>query len=184
MAAVDVGLIIAITVPVGTTILGVYLDRWLTKKPKLISYIGHTSAFNVRGENAVVVHTHSVVVRNAGRLTANNVRIGHNFLPDSFQLYPSVAHSVERIDNGGADILIPTLVPGEQVTISYLYYPPVFWNHINAYAKSDEGLAQYLNVLPTPQLSRWQVRGIWLLMLVGGITILYLLMKLVLHYVR
>lgn len=99
-------------------------------------------------------------MRNAGRLTANNVRIGHNFLPESFQLYPPVAHSVEQIPNGGADILIPTLVPGERVTISYLYYPPVFWNHINSYAKSDEGLAQRVGpILDKQQLVPGTIAG-------------------------
>ena len=39
---------------------------------------------------------------------------------------------------------MPTLVPNEQVTISYLYFPPTTWKQINGPVKSDEGLARVL----------------------------------------
>jgi hypothetical protein len=63
---VDWDIIIKISVPLVTLILGKYLDQWLAKRPKLISYLGHTSAFTLRGDNPVVVHTHAIVVRNVG----------------------------------------------------------------------------------------------------------------------
>lgn len=44
-------LAIKIIVPLGTLVLGRFLDRWLTKKPKLISYLGHVSAFNLSDDN-------------------------------------------------------------------------------------------------------------------------------------
>ena len=120
----DLDLAAKISVPVLSLLLGKYLDRWITKRPKLISYLGHASAFTLRGDKPGTFHTHSIVVRNAGRLAANNVRIGHNILPEHFQLYPAIAHTVERNPGNIAEIIIPKLVPDEQITISYLYFPP------------------------------------------------------------
>jgi hypothetical protein len=167
-------IIIKIIVPLGTLILGKYLDRWLSKRPKLIVYLGHSSAFNVRSQPPITVHTHAIVVRNAGRETANQVRIGHNVLPENYQLYPAVPHTIECSQGGVAEIVIQKLVPGEQITISYLYFPPLLWSQINAYTKSDEGFAKALNVIPTPQLPQWLVVTMWSLIFVGVVSLIYL----------
>lgn len=172
-------IVIKIIVPLGTLVLGKYLDRWFSKRPKLISYLGHTSAFAVRSNPPCTVHTHSIVVRNAGRETAHNVRIGHNILPDNYLLYPAVPHTVEGAPDAIKEIVISKLVPEEQITISYLYAPPVFWNQINTYIKSDEGYAKILNVLPTPQLSKWWIRILWGLIFVGSVATIYFIIELV-----
>jgi hypothetical protein len=174
---VDWDIVIKIIVPLGTLVLGKYLDRWLSKRPKLISYLGHSSAFIVRSTPPVNVHTHAIVVRNAGRATANQVRIGHYILPDNIQLYPSIPYTVERAQDGAAEIVIPKLVPDEQVTISYLYFPPLLWSQIHAYIKSDEGYAKILNVLPTPQLPKWTVRTIWAFIFIGVVSVIYLVIE-------
>src|SRR5690242_3326363 len=148
--AFDLDLAIKITVPLATLVLGKYLDRWLTKRPKVIVYLGHASVFTLRSENPATIHTHSIVVRNVGTVAANNVRIGHSILPDNFQLYPSISHTVERDGGRIAEIIIPTLVPDEQVTISYLYVPPLIWNQLRAYRTSDGGFGKVFHVLPTP----------------------------------
>ena len=167
-------LVIKIVIPIGTLILGKYFDRWFSKRPKLIVYLGHTSSFNVRTTQLpVVVHTHSIVVRNVGWETANNVRIGHYKLPDNYQLYPAIPHTIEHNDGQIAEIVITKLVADEQVTISYLYSPPLVWNQIHAYTKSDEGFAKGLNVLPTPQLSKWLIILMWVLMFIGVVSSIY-----------
>lgn len=173
--AINWDLVVKIAVPLGTLVLGRWLDRLLSKKPKLVSFVGHVSAFTLQNQDRppTYVHTHAIVVRNTGRETANNVRIGHNVLPD-FQLGPPVAHTVDRDARGGGEILIPKLVPGEQVTVSYLYFPPLTWGQINAYTKSDEGLARIIDVMPTPLPSKWFVRGLWVLVFVGATALLYL----------
>lgn len=173
--AMNWDLVVKIAVPLGTLVLGRWLDQIFSKKPKLVSFVGHVSAFTLQNANSppTVVHTHAIVVRNVGRETANNVRIGHNLLPD-FQLGPPVAHSVERDPRGGGEILIPKLVPEEQVTVSYLYFPPLTWGQINAYTKSDEGLARIIAVMPTPLPSKWLLRGLWALVFVGATALIYL----------
>lgn len=170
---VDWDLVVKIAVPLVTLFLGRSLDRILTKRPKLISYLGHVSSFTLNVENRIQVYTHAIVVRNAGREAANNVRIGHNVLPRDYQIYPSIPHSIENAPSDGSEIVIPKLVPGEQLTISYLYFPPLTWDRINSYTKSDEGFAKILNVIPTPQPPRWQTALFWILVFVGATTVLY-----------
>lgn len=174
-----------ISVPLVALVFGKFLDSWLLKKPKLISYLLHVSTFTLHDEKNSVVHTHAVVIRNTGRLSATNVRIGHHYLPENYQLLPPVAHTVEKTSTGGGEIIIPKLVPGEQVQISYLYFPPFTVGQINSYTKSDEGLAKILNVIPAPQLPKWLICLLWILIFVGIIAILYvfieLTMRILLH---
>ena len=75
-------------------------------------------------------------------------------------------------------------MPEEQITISYLYAPPLLWSQIHAYTKSDEGFAKILNVLPTPQPKKWIVRAFWALAFVGTASLLYLAIELMLRLVR
>ena len=172
--SIDWNLVVKISVPLGTLVLGKYLDRWLAKRPKLISYLGHVSSFTLHGQNPMQVYTHAIVVKNAGRVAANNIRVGHNVLPQNYQLIPSVPHTVVQIQTGGAEILIPKLVPNEEITISYLYFPPLTWNQINSYTKSDEGFAKVLNVLPIPRPSKWVIALLWALIFIGVVSLLYL----------
>lgn len=162
--------------PILAAFVGAAIARFVEKKPKLIAYVKHSSAVTVHPPNSqpADVHTHSVVVRNAGRQTANNVRLGHQFLPD-FSVYPSIRYEVSDLPAGGKEIVFPFFVPGDEATITYLYFPPVLWSGINTHVKSDEGFAQILNVLPTPQLPAWQQLVFIALFFLGVSAAIYLL---------
>jgi hypothetical protein len=168
-------LVAQVAVPTATLFLGKYLDLRFFRS-KLITYLVHASAFTLP---AGIVHTHSIVVRNAGRETAKDVRIGHKVLPPHFQIFPAVPHTPTQSTTGISEIVISKMVPNEQITISYLYFPPLYVNQIHAYIKSDEGFARELNVLPTPQLPRWQVMILRFLLFVGTVSLLYVLVELV-----
>lgn len=172
----DIQPIIKIVAPIVTAILVFIIKRILEHKPKLITYLVHVSAIPLKDEKSTIVNTHSIVVRNAGKKTANNVRIGHDHLPASYQMYPQMTHEVKYSEHGPAEIVLPTLVPNEQVNISYLYFPPTTYEHINSYCKSDEMQAKSINIIPAPHLGRLFVFCVWALMFVGASTIVYLIM--------
>jgi hypothetical protein len=159
--------------PFLTAVIGFLVKKYLEARPKLITYMVHASEIPLNDDKGTMVNTHSIVVRNAGKRTAHNVRIGHNYLPKGFQLYPRLTHEIITGDNGAAEILIPTLVPDEQVNISYLYFPPDTWHKVHSYCKSDEMSAKYINIVPSHQLSRLQTTIIWLLLFVGASTVVY-----------
>lgn len=162
--------------PLIAAVIAALTKHYLEARPRLVTYLVHASAIPlpVPGQpNAAQVNTHSIVVANTGKKTANNVRIGHLLLPPSHQVWPPVNHQVANSPNGAAEIIIPTLVPGEQVSISYLYFPPVTWQNINSYAKSDECMARVINVIPSPQPNKLVLFALWFLVFIGASTVIY-----------
>jgi len=173
-----------IIAPLITAIVGFLIKRHLEAKPRLLTYLVHASAIPLNDENETIVNTHSIVVRNSGKKTAHNVRIGHNHLPTSYQIYPALTHEIKNGPNDAAEILIPTLVPNEEVSITYLYFPPKTWNQINSYCKSEEGSAQAINVIPSPKLSKLVITLFWSMVFIGASTTLYWLVLLLAEWVK
>ena len=162
--------------PIFALFVGAALNHAIKSRPRVTTYLGHTSAHRIplQDGSSLDVYTHSIVLKNSGRKAAQNVRISHTTLPN-YNVFPQVNFHVEELPDGGSDIVIPTLVPGEQITVSYLYHPPTIWRDINASVKSDEGFAKVLNVLPMVQHSKWFNALMAALMLVGLSTLLYLI---------
>lgn len=171
--------------PVLAAVVGAVVARWWQKKVRLTTYLAHASAVPIQPPEgqAFQVNTHSIVVRNAGQKAATNVRLGHLILPN-YSVYPSVAFEEKPLHGGGVELRFPTLVPGEQITVTYLYYSPVFWQNVNSYTKSDEGFARVLSVLPAPQPPQWAVYSVRLLVVVGSATVLYAIAELALFIWR
>lgn len=170
--------------PLIAFVVGESIKRRLDAGPKLITYIGHISGFSVKAENPQVGLTHSVVVKNTGRKPAVNVRLSHQYLPENITVHPPVKYSVEPNGDGRTgDIVIPRLVPTEEVAVTYLYFPPLTWRDINLRTKSDEGFAKVIEVFPTPR-PEWYVRySSTLLSFVGASWIVYWIIRLALEYV-
>ena len=169
----DIETIAKLIAPVITAIVIFLIKRFLEYRPKLVTYLVHASAHPLNDEHGTIVNTHSIVVRNAGKKTANNVRIGHEDLPKSYQMYPQLTHDIVNGQNKSAEIVIPTLVPNEQVNISYLYFPPTSWREINSYCKSDEVNARNINIVPSPQMGKLFISIVWSLMFIGSSTVIY-----------
>lgn len=163
-----------IAAPVITLFVGVWVSRKFESRPVLISYFGHISAFRSTPPNGqpIHVHTHAVVLRNAGRRSATNIRLHHANLTD-FTIWPSVVYLIEALPDGTRDIVIPALIPGEEITVSYLYFPPLTAAGVNAGIKCDQGFAQAIPVLLQRQYPKWVNRVIGVLLVVGVITTLY-----------
>ena len=171
---IDRNLLISVITPIIAGICGFFIRPLFEKKPKLIAYFGHIAAFNstLPDNRKLHIHTHSVIIRNNGALPANNIKIRHAYLPD-FKIYPPVEYSIIDLENNYKEILIPKLISKEQLTISYLYFPPIIASQIHEGIKSDEGFAKVLNVLPTPQLPKWQLRIVQTLFLIGVVATIY-----------
>ena len=161
-------LVVTIAAPIIALFVGVWVNRLFENRPRVTTYLAHASATRVTPQEGqpFVVHTHSIVVKNNGRRAATNLRLGHSVLPD-FSVFPAVIYEVVALPDGGKEIVFPTLVPNDQVTVSYLYWPPLLWNQINTHAKSDDGQAKVLDVFPTPRPPAWLIRVIFVFLLIG-----------------
>jgi hypothetical protein len=117
--------------PVLGALVAFLLLRLSERTVKLVTYYGHVGVFRIhppqqQGQPApppFPIHAHTVVIRNAGKKSATNVRVSHGILPPDFSIFPDVPHRVEVLPGGGSDIVIPQLIPEQQVTISYMYPP-------------------------------------------------------------
>ncbi len=183
MITIDWHVVATIAAPIIALFMGAWIDR--RSRPVLITYTSHVSAFThtPAGGKPIQVNTHSVVIKNTGHRSATNVRVSHHQLPD-FNIWPHVAHTVEDLPGGGRDIVIPTLVPNELITISYLYFPPLTFDKVHAGLKCDQGLARGIPVLIARQYPKWLNRTAVVLMLIGIVTVLYLAYHAVVALVR
>lgn len=117
------------------------------------------------------------MIRNTGRKKANNVRFGHNVLP-AYQVYPDTSYEERELPGGQKEIVFSELIPKKQVTVSYLYFPPLTWDQVNTHIESDDGPVKVLNVLPTVQLPKWLRVILWTLIGYGVIGLLYTIYEL------
>ncbi len=172
--SVEWNAVATIAAPVITLFFGVWVNRKFENRPILISYFGHISSFRSTppDRDPIHVNTHAVVLRNAGRRAATNVRLHHTVLPD-FSISPSIDYRTEVLPDETRDIVFPTLVPGEEMTISYLYFPPLTASGVNAGIKCDQGFAQAIPVLLQRQYPKWFNRIASVLLLIGIVTVLY-----------
>lgn len=161
--------------PVIALFIGAILNRLIERRAKLIAYFTHTAVFNIPGATSITIHTHGIVIRNVGKRTATDVRVRHNIVPPNFNVFPTIEHRIENLPGGGAEIIFPALVPNEQVSISYLYFPPILFNQMHAGVRHSEGFATEVAALPTPRYPVWLRRAVLVLLILGIILLIYLL---------
>lgn len=172
--------VVTIAAPIIALFIGAALDHYVAKRSKVIAYFGHIADFRVRGDKGTTpVYTHSLVIRNAGRKTANNVRLGHYAMPKDYHISPAIEHKIQEIPDSGPEILFPKLVPNEQVTISYIYFEAVAADRIHSYLKSDDGFAKVIQVITQQQFPKWVGNSIIVLAIVGVIALLYSLYSII-----
>lgn len=179
---INIDIISKILAPVLTAAILAVIKHYLEGKSKLNTYFNHSSAFNLNDANKTIIHTHNIVLINSGKKTAKNVRVSHAFLPLNFSIHPYVDHEIKRNDQTGAgDIIFPTMVPKEQISISYLYFPPITWQQVHSNIKSDDGFATTIQIIPSPQPKKITILVASFLIFVGASFLLYLLINFLLQ---
>jgi hypothetical protein len=162
-------------------VVGALVNRFFEKRPKLIQYLRHSSAVVVRNQDSeMVVNLHTLVVTNLGRKAAINVRVGHYTLPN-YSVFPQTQHTVETLPGGGREIVFPVLRPQQEVSIQYLYYPPLFVGGVNSHVYSDEGIAKNIDTWHVKRYAPWVNFLIVSFMLIGAITVMFGLWWLIAH---
>ena len=169
----DPDLVAKIAGPLLSLGIGAIMKRYTEKQSRLVSYVSHVAAFP-RG-NEPMTHSHSVVLQNAGKKTAFNVRVPHGVSASvvNVQVTPAVHFSIETNPLGNFELLFPTLAPDEQVSVAYLYQSPVLWTQVSGHPRSDDGLAEIVRAIPAPQPRRFVLVTSLVLSFVGLSFLLY-----------
>lgn len=181
--------LLKISSPFVVAIIVFLLNKFFNNKPKLIAYYGHFSRhFLKKPQPNIPIFTHSVVVRNIGRLTATNVRLGHNKRVNKdgealefpeINIFPEVMYSIVDLPDGGKEIVFPTLVAKKQITVSYLYFFSEYAS-FNSYVECTEGAAEIIWAIPTKELPVWKKNILYVLLFIGASTTLYFAVRLLL----
>ena len=173
---IDWAIAATFTAPIITLFIGAALNRMLERRPQVIAYFTHASSFRIAGPNpAVMVNTHGIVIKNAGHVAVTDVRVRHHLLPENFNVFPDIQREILQLPGGGREIVFPRLVPGEQVSISYLYLPPILYNQIHAGIRHSQGFAKEVTILPSSPCPSWLTGVLWIFVVVGAGTSLCLM---------
>jgi hypothetical protein len=156
-----------------------YFGYWLIGKPRLYVYSPISTGFRhppaQEGANPVAIRAGQVVVQNAGRKSATKVQIvaqpGWN--PWGYTIVPNIDHEVRAGPQEQWMIEIAYLGPGETVTVQILNGPNIDT------VRSMEGPAKVVDVIHQRVFPRWVQSIVLVLMLVGFITMVYAMVRMI-----
>lgn len=172
--AIDWNLVASVAVPVSCLFIGAFINRKLERRPVIVSFFGHASSFSINSNDIapITINTHTVVIRNVGKRSAKNLRVSHATLPN-VNVFPQIPYHVENLPDGAIDLVFPTVVPGQQVTISYLYFAPLLVTGINIGIKHDDGFGKAISVILQRQYPSWLIRLAGWSAIIGAVTVMY-----------
>ncbi|MFM2020592.1 MAG: hypothetical protein RJB02_300 [Pseudomonadota bacterium] len=152
-----------------------YFAYWLVGKPRLVAYSPDSTGFvldpTTEGSQQIFVRAGQVIVQNAGRLSANNIQLvaEAGSKPWGYNIVPNIDHSIREGQRGEWIVEIPFLGPGETLTLQILNGPNI------STIRAREGAAKIVDVHYQRVLPSWFNFSILALVLVGAVTIIYLL---------
>ncbi len=164
----------------------IILNLFWQRRPRLIAYCSLPASFPGSGEGPPdELRSHSLLLVNVGRADAFQVRISHHTLPafeflypKKFSVSPDFRYEVQPAATGGADIVIPVLASQQQITITYLYRPPLTLEQIHGEIGSKAGAAKQVGVLPVAEYPWWLgFLGVQLLEITVVIGVIYYFLK-------
>jgi len=95
----DWNIFATIASPIIALFIGALLNWLILSREKVITHLGHVSTFRLapseKNPNPGNVHTHSLIIKNTGRKTAKNVRVGHQYFPTNIDVYPDTEYEME-----------------------------------------------------------------------------------------
>jgi hypothetical protein len=167
----DLSFLKTVVPPVATLFVGIWANRRFAERPNVVTSWVHMSTFKVVLENQppMMINAHSVLVRNLGRRPAEGVRLGHQVLPENIYVFPDIPWFIEKLPGGSQEIVVPRLLPGQQITVSYLYYPPLTFRNINTDVRSNDGYAKAVSL--DPPWPRWFRNATLVLAGLGALTV-------------
>jgi len=172
--------VVTVIAPVVAAVVGYFAKRALDRAPRVVAFMAASNSVTLgKGKpNEVTIHSHVLVIRNDGALAARDVRITHDFFPPDISVYPGVEHTLVVNPQGLTELQVPLLAPGQQLAISYMYFPPLTWAQINCDVYSETGRAERVALLPRPKPATWILVTRYFLMFAGAWAVVYWLARL------
>ncbi len=176
-------IVASLSTPIIGLLVGVVVNRAFESKPKLVFYKLINAVFHDKSyEETPFQSSHAIYLKNVGRKPATNVRISHKNLP-AFNISPPLPYTVEKLEHGYVDIVIPMMVADQQLGFHYLYLPPTTPADINTGIRCEEGFAKEIPIIVQRKPARWLMLCCVTLMVVGAMAIGYGLYEGIAHLI-
>lgn len=167
--------VVTVVAPIVAAVGGYFGKRALDLKPRVVAFMASANSV-VMGKGTdteTTIHSHVLIIRNDGGLAARDVRITHDIFPPGLSVYPGIEYRAFENPQGQTELQFPLLAPGQQVSVSYMYFPPLIWPQINCDVYSENGRAERVTLLPKPKPARWIVSLRYVLMFTGAWALIY-----------
>lgn len=170
--------LVSLLVPMIAWLLNTFLKgkaRLQMAQPHTFTFIVQQPLLNAQGQqisSTQTVHTRSLLVKNAGRESATKVELVFNLKPMCLNIWPP-RHYVEYTEPDGRYVLIfDSLSPNEVVGCEVMGVNQSVPDLVTV--RSDQALAQRVNMYPQPVLTRDARAALGMLVLLGLATAVYL----------
>ena len=176
---IDLMQVVTVVAPIIAGAAGYFGKRALDQRPRIVWFMASANSVTLGkgGQQPVQINSHVVVIRNDGNLAAKDVRVRHDVFPPDFSVYPGIDYAPKTNPEGFTELHFPLIAPGQQINISYMYFPPTTWSQINCVVYSDTGFGKQIVALPKPLPTFWIL---WLrnfLMFSGAWAVIYWLAR-------
>lgn len=170
----------ALKATIGTAVLsllGIFFKWIFTPKSRVKWGVPHQFAFRVKNEQGAEtpIKTREVWVQNVGSAPASNVIVCLNFPCQHLEVWPPGGYDIQVTNDGRMLVKIQRLVKREFARVmlyegsnAALDLPDVL------YVKWEEGEAKQVLMGPTQILPPWLLKVLAVLMVLGGLTFIYL----------
>jgi hypothetical protein len=170
--------IVAICVPFITWGLNTMLKpkaRLLLASPHNFTFLIHQPKLDIDGKvisPTQTVQTKSIVLRNTGKETAKNVELVFNWKPLCINVWPSRHYTEHNEPDRRCTLIFDSLAPNEVLGCELLTINENLPDLITA--RSEQCVAQTIEMYPQPIVKNWQRQGSIFLGLTGLALAVYL----------
>ncbi|CAN0479097.1 unnamed protein product [Laminaria digitata] len=180
---------------IGSAVILTFIAAWLAVKlqprAKLQVYQPHQFSFNVPGRASadldqpeipnLMVHTKTILIRNAGRGSAEDVEICHGSRPENFKIFPPCDYEEFNNNESFHFVRISSMPPKTEYAIELLSGRDL---PILVSVRHKTGNAQFMSMQIIPQLTHVQTYLAQALMLLGFGFTMWVLVRLLVWFVR
>jgi len=170
-----------------TVLFATTVNRFARLRPRIYYSIHHSSSILVNeprldAKGSIlspnqIVHMASIVVENGGISTAKALEIAFAFKPKIMNVSPRRAYSESTSPLGGHSIKFDSIAPSEQTKIDIMSINEDL--PILTAVRSDECQGKYIMMAPQRIWPSWFTRSIGVVLLIGAISSVYLLIRLI-----
>lgn len=166
-----------------TAVISLIINKISRGRIKVVAFSERPCSHELPNHNLpdkpFILNTHVLSIINTGQLSANNIIINHTPICShsthmfNYKIFPITDYTETVLSDSSKQVCIEKLRPKEHITISYIYSPAITANMVCSNIKHDDGLVDFINVMPTKHYPKWVQWLLRAILFIGSTTIIY-----------